>query len=88
MHPDKLRDYCHVSLLFVDPIHQRNGIGLMLVNAALRLIKIHAPEVREVTVNSSPNAVDAYKRFGFRVTGDLQFKNGIAFVPMTFSLEK
>lgn len=84
----ELRDYCHVSLLFVDPIRQRNGIGLMLMTEALRLIRIHDSEVHEVTVNSSPNAVEAYKRFGFQVTGDLQVKNGIGFVPMTLSFER
>lgn len=82
----ELRDYCHVSLLFVDPMHQRKGVGLLLVNEALRLIETHNPEVREVTVNSSPNAVEAYKHFGFQVTGELQVKNGIGFVPMTLSV--
>jgi ribosomal protein S18 acetylase RimI-like enzyme len=84
----ELRDYCHVSMLFVDPMHQRQGVGLLLVNEALRLIKEHNPEVGEVTVNSSPNAVEAYKRFGFQITGELQVKNGIGFVPMTLSLER
>jgi ribosomal protein S18 acetylase RimI-like enzyme len=82
----ELRDYCHVSLLFVDAMQQRKGIGRLLVNKALRLIRIHHPEVREVTVNSSPNAIEAYMHFGFRVTGELQVKNGIGFVPMALPL--
>jgi ribosomal protein S18 acetylase RimI-like enzyme len=83
----ELRDYCHVSMLFVDHLHQRKGIGRMLVNKALRLIQINSPEVREVTVSSAPNVVEAYIHFGFQVTGELQVKNGIAFVPMTLALE-
>jgi len=84
----ELRDYGHVSMLFVDPLHQRKGIGRMLVNEALRLIQINSPDVREVTVNSAPNVVDVYIHFGFQATGELQVKNGIAFVPMTLALEK
>jgi ribosomal protein S18 acetylase RimI-like enzyme len=83
----ELRDYCHVSMLFVDPLHQRKGIGRMLMNEALRLIQINSPEVREVTVSSAPNVVEVYIHFGFRVTGELQVKNGIAFVPMILALE-
>jgi ribosomal protein S18 acetylase RimI-like enzyme len=82
----ELRDYCHVSLLFVETLHQRQGVGRLLVNEALRFIKTHHPETQEVTVNSSPNAVEAYKRFGFQVRGKLQIKNGIRFVPMTLPL--
>jgi ribosomal protein S18 acetylase RimI-like enzyme len=83
----ELRDYGHVSMLFVDPLHQRQGIGQRLLQEALQLIKTHHAGVREVTVNSSPNAVEAYKRFGFQATGPLQVKNGIGFVPMTLPLD-
>jgi len=83
----ELRDYCHVSLLFVAPLQQRQGVGRLLVHEALQLIRAHHPETKEVTVNSSPNAVEAYKRFGFKATGELQVKNGIGFVPMTLPLE-
>jgi predicted GNAT family N-acyltransferase len=82
----ELRDYYHISLLFIEVMHQRQGVGRLLVDEALRLIRTHQPETREVTVNSSPNAVEAYKRFGFQVTGELQVKNGIGFVPMSLQL--
>ena len=83
----ELRDYCHVSLLFVAVKHQRKGVGRSLLDEALQSIRTHHPEVGEVTVNSSPNAVAAYKRFGFHVTGEYQVKNGIGFVPMSLALE-
>ena len=82
----ELRDYCHISLLFVEMDFQQQGIGRLLVEEALRLIRAQQPETREVTVNSSPNAVAAYKRYGFQVTGELQVKNGIGFVPMSLPL--
>ncbi|RYD87086.1 MAG: GNAT family N-acetyltransferase [Sphingobacteriales bacterium] len=37
----------------------------------------------EFTVSSSPNAVSAYQRLGFRVAGSEQCIHGIRFVPMT-----
>lgn len=83
----ELRDYCHVSLLFVAVKHQNQGIGRLLVDEALRLIRTHQPETREVTVNASPNAVAAYLRLGFQVAGEMQVKNGIRFMPMALSLE-
>ena len=82
----EVRDYCHVSMLFIEPMHHRKGVGLLLMNEALKLIKTHNPEAGEVTINSSPNAVEAYKHFGFQVTGELQVRNGIGFVPMALSL--
>jgi hypothetical protein len=36
----------------------------------------------EFTVSSSPNAVSAYERLGFRITGSEQCVHGIRFVPM------
>ena len=82
----ELRDASHLSLLFVETMHQRQGVGRLLVNEALRFIQAHHPETQEITVNSSPNAVEAYQRFGFQVRSELQVKNGIGFVPMTLPL--
>jgi hypothetical protein len=36
----------------------------------------------EFTVSSSSNAVSAYERLGFRITGSEQCIHGIRFVPM------
>lgn len=81
----ELRDYDHISLLFVVESHQRIGIGRLLVREALNLIEAHHQKSRIVSVNSSPNAVEAYKKFGFTTTGHMHVKNGIAFVPMVLS---
>lgn len=83
----ELRDFSHVSMLFVEPTHQRKGVGRQLLNEAVQLMRMYHPELHEVTVNSSPNSVEAYKRFGFRATDELQIKNGIKFVPMTRTLD-
>jgi GNAT superfamily N-acetyltransferase len=83
----ELREYSHVSLLFVEATRQRKGIGRHLMDEAIQLCKTHHSGIHEITVNASPNAVEAYKRFGFHATGELQVKNGIGFVPMTLPLE-
>lgn len=74
-----LREPDHVSMLFVRSSHQRGGIGRGLLAAAGALV---GETDCEFTVNSSPNAVAAYERLGFRITGPEQCIHGIRFVPM------
>ena len=74
-----LREPCHVAMLFVQSSFQRSGIGRGLLAAASTLA---GDTECEFTVNSSPNAVSAYERLGFRVTGSEQCVHGIRFVPM------
>lgn len=74
-----LREPRHVSMLFVRSSRQRGGIARGLLTAAGAL----AGDANcEFTVNSSPNAVAAYARLGFRITGAEQCVHGIRFVPM------
>jgi GNAT superfamily N-acetyltransferase len=74
-----LRQPCHVSMLFVQSSRQRGGIGRGLLAAAGALA---GDTDCEFTVSSSPNAVSAYERLGFRITGSEQCVHGIRFVPM------
>jgi GNAT superfamily N-acetyltransferase len=80
----ELRDHRHVCLLFVDSGYQRWGIGRRLLEAALR--ECRARGAGEVTVNSSPNSVAAYRKFGFSSLEPEKEVNGIRFVPMKKSL--
>lgn len=74
-----LRQPRHVSMLFVRASRQRGGIarGLLAASGA----RNGGPDC-EFTVNSSPNAVSAYERLGFRITGSEECVHGIRFVPM------
>jgi GNAT superfamily N-acetyltransferase len=74
-----LREPCHVSMLFVQSSRQRGGIGRGLLAAASTLA---GDADCEFTVSSSPNAVSAYERLGFCITGSEQCAHGIRFVPM------
>jgi hypothetical protein len=82
----EVREYNHLSLLFVDRQSQRNGIGRMLLLEVLRMCRVHNPGLKAMTVNSSPNAVEAYERLGFLATSSLQRLDGIDFVPMVIEI--
>ncbi|MGC1320835.1 MAG: GNAT family N-acetyltransferase [Candidatus Udaeobacter sp.] len=72
----------HIYHLFVRSDRQRSGIGRRLMNEALRFISDSGRAT--VTVNSSLNAVDAYRRFGFRNAGNEVFDgSGVRFQPMS-----
>jgi GNAT superfamily N-acetyltransferase len=70
-----LREPRHVAMLFVRSPFQRSGIARALLASA-------GDASCEFTVNSSPNAVGAYERLGFRVTGPEQCVHGIRFTPL------
>jgi predicted GNAT family N-acyltransferase len=78
----EVRDFSHISLLFVRGAKQRQGIGRALVSGAVQLCRDRRPDGATITVNASPNSVDAYERYGFVSTGPEQERNGIRFVPM------
>jgi predicted GNAT family N-acyltransferase len=77
------RDELHISLMFVDKNHHHQGIARALFNTVLTDLKSQQPGKPFVmTVNSSPYAVDVYRRFGFEATAPEQVNKGIRFVPM------
>ena len=76
----------HIYHLFVRSDRQRSGIGRRLMNEALWFISDRCGRAT-VTVNSSLNAVDAYRRFGFRNSGDQVVDDaGVRFQPMSRDL--
>ena len=82
----EVRDHQHISMLFVEPEVQRRGIGRSLLRRAIEFCRKENSQLREVTVNSSPNAVEAYGRFGFVVAGPEQEEKGLRFTPMTMTV--
>ena len=77
-----IRDFNHIALLFVDSLHQQKGVGKELFERALQVCAEHKSKPFSITVNSSPNSVDAYRHLGFEPTKPEQCVNGIRFVPM------
>lgn len=74
-----LRDGQHLFHLFVAPAFQRQGLARALWFAVKQAAD---PALEAFTVNSSPNAVPVYERFGFSAVGPLSAANGIVFIPM------
>ncbi len=75
---------CHIALLFVRKDRHRQGIARALFDAMRTACEVEGP-VPEITVNSSPYAVEAYRHLGFVARSDEQVMNGIRFVPMRWS---
>lgn len=82
----EVRDHRHVSLLFIEPDQQGRGLGRELLRRAQEICRSADPGLGEITVNSSPNAVEIYKRMGFESTGNEQDINGVRSTPMRLSL--
>ena len=82
----EVRVYSHISLLFVDKRFQRIGIGEELLRKSLEICFSHKPGLLQVSVNSSPYAMEVYRRLGFRQKGPRQTVKGICFDPMVLEL--
>ncbi len=76
----------HISMFFVDPDHFRQGVGRTLLTQAIALIRQRNPTLEALTVNASPNAVGAYRRFGFHYAAPMQQTDGILYRPMVLYL--
>lgn len=80
-----IRDGSHLFHLFVERLHQGQGIGRCLWERAL--VKLCVPDNDGgITVNSSLAAVPVYQAFGFVPTGSIQRMHGISFLPMRRSI--
>jgi GNAT superfamily N-acetyltransferase len=71
------RGNSHIALFFVEPCFQRQGVGRALFTAAKQ-----ACHSDTMTVNSSPYAVEIYRRMGFHALSGEQLADGIRFTPM------
>lgn len=79
-----MRPPFHVSLLFVDEHHHRQGIAKHMLHYAID----HYPSSGStVTVHASPYAVAAYRKMKFHETGPMQTASGIRYHPMSYELE-
>ena len=76
-----MRDNSHLYHLFVDQGSQGKGVGRELWQF-IKAKSIQAGNPGKFTVNSSLNAVPAYEKFGFKVSGPKVEIHGIAFQPM------
>ena len=78
----------HISLFYTDGRLHGIGNGRELLKRSLEICMKNEPALTEITVNSSPNAVNIYEKLGFSVTKAEQIKNGIRFIPMKLELSR
>ncbi len=83
-----IRDFEHISLMFVDKKYHRRGIAGRLFYRALEICNKEKAQTVEITVNSSPYAVPVYGKLGFCVAGGEEIKNGIRYVPMKMTIKE
>lgn len=69
----------HIALFFVDGAHHRQGIGRALFQTV-----VENSASNEITVNSSPYAVEVYHRLGFADTAPEQTTDGMRYTPMAY----
>ena len=83
----KVRDETHISMLFVDQLHQARGIGRELITRAVAEIQNRTPHATIITVNSSPFAVPVYIHMGFQAAGPETETDGMKYFPLTADVE-
>lgn len=76
-----MRNGNHISLLFVDPLYHKMGIGRSLVEKLVEYLKTYTDQ-KLLTVNAAPSAIEFYRRLGFFETGELTRQDGIIYLPM------
>jgi GNAT superfamily N-acetyltransferase len=81
----ELRDYNHISLLFVKKQYQKQGIAKAFLNKTVAICLKNNGEKLEV--NSSPYAINIYKRLGFVATDWEKTVDGIRFTAMEMKIK-
>ncbi len=75
-----VRDKNHIALFFVHPRLQRLGIGKALYFKMKQIIKLTGS--KEISVHSSPRAVEIYEKLGFKVVEPEKIELGIRYTLM------
>ncbi len=79
-----LRGNQHLSLLFVKKEYHRSGVAKKLFHIIVAVCRKRNLQKNMITVNSSPYAVEIYKRLGFAKLEEEKYKDGIFYTPMVY----
>ncbi len=77
-----MRSGFHISLLFVERQYQRKGVATKLVRRGAAHCLEQNPQLRRITVNSSPKGRKAYEAMGFHKLAPEQVRDGMRYTPM------
>lgn len=78
----------HINLVFTKKEYHRRGIATAIFNFMLSDLLAENPDLKEITLNSSPYGLGFYKHIGFIALTDEQELNGIRFTPMKYIIKR
>lgn len=78
----------HINLVFTKKEYHRKGIARAVWNYLLNDRLREMPELKELTLNSSPYGLPFYLSIGFVPQGAEQTINGIRFTPMKYTIRR
>ncbi|MBR1930290.1 MAG: GNAT family N-acetyltransferase [Lachnospiraceae bacterium] len=76
-----VRNGHHLSLLFVDEMYHRKGVGRTLMEHMCHYLQYEAGEAY-MSLKAAPYAVEFYRKLGFRIVGAEEEYSGIRVTPM------
>ncbi|MCH5206591.1 MAG: GNAT family N-acetyltransferase [Oscillospiraceae bacterium] len=77
----------HINLAFTKKEYQRQGVATAIFKFLLNDLRSENPDLKEITLNSSPYGKEFYLRIGFEALSDEQEIDGIRFTPMKYTIQ-
>lgn len=81
-----MRGKSHICLVFTHHAYHRKGIATALFHRVITDVRKENPDVKTITLNSSPYGKPFYLHTGFRATEAEKTIDGIRFTPMEYML--
>ena len=81
-----MRGQSHICLVFTHHAYHRKGIATALFHRVLADISKENPDLKKITLNSSPYGLPFYLRMGLYPTEQEKTIDGIRFTPMAYDL--
>jgi len=82
----EIRNKDHIALFFVRKEFHNKGVGKILFDNYITIIKQENTGINTITVNSSMYAEKIYSKFGFIKIDEIQEKDGIKYIPMEYKI--
>ena len=81
-----MRGESHICLVFTHHAYHRQGVATAVFRQLTADVRRENPELKRLTLNSSPYGKRFYLHTGFYPTDEEKTVNGIRFTPMAFDL--
>ncbi len=78
----------HINLVFTKKEYHHKGIATAIFNYLLNDLMTENPNLKEITLNSSPYGKGFYQHIGFTAQTEEQEIKGIRFTPMKYVIGK